>query len=130
MSRRLPDTQLLVWLADRSEELPVPVARMFRNHTDEFYFSLVSIWETAIKFALGRADFTIHPSQLRDGLLNFGFKELPISDRHVIAVAALPHHHRDPFDRLLVAQAQSEDLILMTTDKTLAKYGRNVERFR
>jgi PIN domain nuclease of toxin-antitoxin system len=130
MSRILSDTQLLVWLADRSEELPEPVAEMFSNGTDDFYFSLVSIWETAIKFALGRPDFTLHPNQLRSGLLNFGFKELPISDQHVIAVASLPHYHRDPFDRLLVAQAQSENLILITTDKILAKYGPNVRRFR
>jgi PIN domain nuclease of toxin-antitoxin system len=129
MSRILADTQLLVWLADRYEELPKPVARMFSDNTNDFYFSIVSIWETAIKFALGRRDFTVHPSQLREGLLNFGFKELPISDRHVIAVAALPHHHRDPFDRLLVAQAQLERLTLITTDKMLTKYGSFVKRY-
>jgi PIN domain nuclease of toxin-antitoxin system len=130
MSRLLADTQLLVWLADRAEQLPVPVAAILRDGTNELFFSLVSIWETSIKFALGRPDFTIHPSQLREGLLNFGFAELAITTQHVIAVAQLPHIHRDPFDRLLVAQAETEGLTLMTTDKTLAKYGPHVRRFR
>jgi PIN domain nuclease of toxin-antitoxin system len=130
MSRFLVDTQILIWLADRSEQLPDPVAAILQEGEDELVFSLVSIWETSIKFALGRLDFTIHPRQLRDGLLEFGFKELPITPQHVIAVASLPHIHRDPFDRLLVAQAQIEGLTLMTTDKKLAQYGQHVKRFK
>jgi PIN domain nuclease of toxin-antitoxin system len=130
MSRLLADTQLLVWLADRSEQLPDAVAAILRDNANELFFSLVSIWETAIKFALGRPDFTIHPRQLREGLLNFGFTELSIASEHVIAVSRLSHIHRDPFDRLLVAQAEVEGLTLMTADKTLAKYGPHVQRFR
>lgn len=130
MSRLLPDTQLLIWLADRSEQLPDPVTAMLQDEANELFFSLVSIWETSIKFALGRPDFTIHPRQLREGLLGFGLKELPIASEHVIAVSKLPHHHRDPFDRLLVAQAEVEGLTLMTTDKKLAQYGPHVQRFK
>jgi PIN domain nuclease of toxin-antitoxin system len=128
--RYLADTQLLIWLADRSEKLPKAVAAIFQDDEQELIFSLASIWETSIKFGLGRPDFTIHPRQLREGLLELGFLELGIADRHVIGVARLPLFHRDPFDRLLVAQAQLEGLTLMTTDKKLARYGPHVQRFK
>ncbi len=130
MIRYLADTQLLIWLADRSEKLPKAVAAIFQDDEQELIFSLASIWETSIKFGLGRPDFTIHPRQLREGLLELGFLELGIADSHVIAVARLPLFHRDPFDRLLVAQAQFEGLTLMTTDKKLAQYGPHVKRFK
>jgi len=128
--RYLADTQLLIWLADRSEKLPKAVATIFQDEEQEVVFSLASIWETSIKFGLGRPDFTIHPRQLREGLLELGYKELSITNGHVIAVAKLPPFHRDPFDRLLVAQADLEGLTLMTTDKKLAQYGPHVQRFR
>jgi PIN domain nuclease of toxin-antitoxin system len=130
MRRFLVDTQILIWLADRTEQLPDPVVEILQDGEHELHFSLVSIWETSIKFGLGRPEFTIHPRQLRDGLLTFGFKELLMTPQHVIAVASLPHIHRDPFDRLLVAQAQTEGLTLMTTDKKLAQYGPHVQRFK
>ncbi len=130
MSRFLVDTQLLIWLADRSEQLPAAVASIFQEEKDELIFSLASIWETSIKFGLGRPDFTIHPRQLCDGLLDFGFIELGITNSHVIAVAALPSIHRDPFDRLLLAQAKVEGLTLITSDKKLAQYGPYVRRFK
>jgi PIN domain nuclease of toxin-antitoxin system len=130
MKRLLVDTQLLVWLADRSEQLPLSANAVLQDPAQQLVFSLVSIWETAIKYALGRPDFTMHPQQLQTGLLAYGFTQLPISSNHVIAVARLPPVHRDPFDRLLVAQAEVEGLTLMTTDKQLTQYGPHVKRFK
>lgn len=90
-------------------------------------YSLVSLWEMAIKASLGREDFQVDPSALRRGLLREGFQELPIEVEHVLAVRHLPLIHRDPFDRLLVAQALQEHLRLLTTNKTLMGYGEAVQ---
>jgi PIN domain nuclease of toxin-antitoxin system len=128
--RLLPDTQMLIWIADRQELLPRDADSLLKDEANEVFFSLVSIWESSIKFALGRADFTIEPRALRRGLLALGFLELSIVSDHVIAVSKLPHIHRDPFDRLLIAQAEVEGLTLMTTDKLLAQYGSHVQRFK
>jgi PIN domain nuclease of toxin-antitoxin system len=130
MKRLLPDTQMLVWLSEDSSALPREALALMRDPANEIFFSLASIWEASIKFALGRPDFTTDPRSLRRGLLKFGFSELAISSEHVIAVCKMPLLHRDPFDRLLVAQADFEGLILMTTDKELAQYGPHVKRFK
>jgi len=92
----------------------------------EISFSVVSIWEVAIKASLGRDDFQVNPPALRLGLLEQGFRELPIQAEHVLAVQHLPWIHRDPFDRLLVAQAARERLTLLTADRTLLGYGNGV----
>jgi PIN domain nuclease of toxin-antitoxin system len=125
----LPDTQFLLWIAAQPNMLPKAARRALEDEDNELYFSLASIWEIAIKFALGRASFTAHPQDVRRGLLRGGFLELPIRSDHIMAVATLPFLHRDPFDRLLVVQAEVEGLTLFTTDKTLAKYGPHVRRF-
>jgi PIN domain nuclease of toxin-antitoxin system len=90
------------------------------------WFSVVSLWEMAIKASLGREDFQVNPPALRLGLLDQGFLELPIQVDHVLAVQHLPWVHRDPFDRLLVAQAAQERLSLITADRTLLGYGDGV----
>jgi PIN domain nuclease of toxin-antitoxin system len=128
--RFLVDTQILLWMVDEPSLLPKEARFMLEERSTEIIFSLVSIWEVSIKFALGRPEFRMPPEELLHALRRADCKELEIADRHVIGISRLPLLHRDPFDRLLVAQAQSEDLILMTTDKVLAKYGRNVQRFR
>ena len=87
---------------------------------------MVSLWEVAIKASLGRGDFKVNPLALRMGLLKDGFRELPIQVNHVLAVQHLPWIHRDPFDRLLVAQASEEQLSLLTADRTLLGYGDGV----
>jgi PIN domain nuclease of toxin-antitoxin system len=130
MNGWLPDTQMLIWAANDPQRLSHSATELMEDSTNRMSFSLVSIWEASIKFALGRPDFTMPPRVLRDALLRLGFIELPITSEHVIAVSRLPLIHRDPFDRLLVAQADVEGLTLMTTDKTLAQYGPHVQRFR
>lgn len=117
------DTQLLLWWASMPEQLPLPARSRLESMDDPLFFSL---WEVAIKASLGRADFQVNPSALRAGLLREGFQELPIEAEHGLAVQHLPWLHRDPFDRLLVAQALQEHLRLPTTDKTLLGYGEAV----
>ncbi len=87
---------------------------------------MVSLWEVAIKASLGRGDFQVNPLVLRLGLLQEGFRELPIQAEPVLAVQHPPWIHRDPFDRLLLAQAARERLSLLTADRTLLGYGEGV----
>ena len=90
------------------------------------HFSAASVWEVAIKTSLGRPDFSVDADELRRGLLRSGFSEVPISGQHAQAVATLPMMHRDPFDRLLIVQARSEGLLLLTADRKVAEYGSGV----
>jgi len=123
----LVDTHLLIWWASMPEQLPEPARRRLASRDRPLFFSLVSLWEVAIKASLGREDFQVDPSALRRGLLREGFQELPIAAEHVLAVQQLPWIHRDPFDRLLVAQALRERLRLLTADRTLLGYGELVQ---
>lgn len=84
---------------------------------------MASLWEVVIKSALGRADFRVEAGALRRGLLAAGYEELPVEARHALAVASLPPRHADPFDRMLLAQAATEGLPLLTADATVAAYG-------
>ena len=85
-------------------------------------YSVVSLWEVAIKAQLGREDFSVHPHRLRRTLLDSGYLELAVSGEHALAVFDLPMLHRDPFDRILLAQARHEGAILVTADRTLIRY--------
>jgi len=120
--RLLLDTHLLVWAMGSPERLPVGLAPMLEDPSHMPFFSVASLWELVIKQALGRPDFTVQPAVLRRALLDGGWQELPIEAPHALAVAALPPLHRDPFDRLLLAQASVEGLLLITADQQLAQY--------
>jgi PIN domain nuclease of toxin-antitoxin system len=122
----LLDTQLLIWAAYAPQRLASSFAAELVDRHNDIRYSLASLWEVAIKASLGREDFQVDPPALRRGLLREGFQELPIQAEHVLAVRDLPWIHRDPFDRLLVVQAQSEGLRLFTTDRRLAEYGEAV----
>ncbi len=89
-------------------------------------FSVISIWEIAIKSALNRADFPVDPIRLRNNLLKNGYSELSVTSDHALTAAALPLLHRDPFDRMLVAQAITEDCLFLTRDPIIAQYGEPV----
>jgi PIN domain nuclease of toxin-antitoxin system len=93
-----------------------------RDPRNELLFSTVAIWEVAIKFGLGRDDFDVDPRVLRRALLDHGYVELPITGQHAVTIDAMPMLHKDPFDRLLLAQAISEGILLLTTDAQLARY--------
>lgn len=118
----LPDTHLLLWAAAEPERLPDAVRGLMDDTGNELFFSAASLWEVAIKSGLGREDFTAEPAVLRRGLLDNGYCELPIASEHAVATAVLPPIHRDPFDRMLVAQAQVEGITLLTCDPIVARY--------
>ena len=122
----LVDTHLLLWWAVMPERLTAAARTRLESSDRPLLFSVVSIWEVAIKASLGRSDFQVNPPSLRMGLLQEGFRELPIQTEHVLTVQHLPWIHRDPFDRLLVAQAARERLSLLTADRTLLGYGDGV----
>lgn len=129
MTRLLLDTHLLLWSQHEPERLPQALLEALLAPDVEPAFSTASIWEVAIKHSQQRADFRVHPSTLRGTLLDAGYAELPIEGEHAIAVATLPWVHRDPFDRLLVAQAIVEGIDLATADATLAGYPAPVRVF-
>lgn len=118
----LLDTQLLLWAAGQPERLSARAKRQLNDPNNELLFSAVSIWEITIKSALGRDDFRVEPRVLRRALLDNGYVELPITSEHAVNVDGLPPLHKDPFDRLLLAQALVEGINLLTADAQLARY--------
>lgn len=118
----LLDTQLLIWAAGQPERLSAPARKQLNDPKNELLFSAASLWEIAIKNSLGREDFRVEPRLLRRGLLDNGYTELPITSQHAVNIDGLPPRHKDPFDRLLLAQAFTEGITLLTTDSQLAKY--------
>ena len=112
----LLDTHLLLWAAGDPGRLS-PVARaLIEDAGNELFFSAASLWEISIKHGLGRADFQADPRVLRRALLDNGYSELPIISEHAVAIEGLPPIHKDPFDRMLVAQATVEGITLLTAD--------------
>ena len=122
----LIDTQLLVWWAVQPERVPGAFRAVLFEGSQVLLFSVASLWEVAIKTSLGRPDFQLDGSALRQGLRLEGFGELPIAAEHALAVCDLPWIHRDPFDRLLIAQALREQVQLMTCDSTMIRYAKEL----
>jgi PIN domain nuclease of toxin-antitoxin system len=118
----LLDTHLLLWVAIGSEKLSAEARNMISNNANRVYFSAASIWEVVIKNGLQREDFHMDPYLLRRGLIDNGYDELAITSAHTLGVAHLPPIHKDPFDRLLVAQAELEGFLLLTSDAVVAEY--------
>ncbi|WNJ89676.1 type II toxin-antitoxin system VapC family toxin [Bosea sp. 685] len=126
--RLLLDTHLLLWTAGKSRMLSREAVELIAAPENEINYSVVGLWEVAIKNGLGRSDFSVDLALLRRRLLDNGYREIPVTGEHALATERLPALHRDPFDRLLVAQATVEGMILLTADATLASYGRAVRR--
>jgi PIN domain nuclease of toxin-antitoxin system len=118
----LLDTHLLLWAAGEPRRLSKQARRLIDNADHELFFSPASLWEVVIKNGLGRADFKVDARLLRRGLLDNGYSELPIASAHVVAIESLPPIHKDPFDRILVAQAVVEGITLLTTDPWVSRY--------
>lgn len=118
----LLDTQLLLWAAGQPERLSARAKRQLNDPENALLFSAASLWEITIKTSLGRDDFRVEPRVLRRGLLDNGYVELAITSEHAVNVDALPPLHKDPFDRLLLAQALVEGITLLTADAQLARY--------
>lgn len=119
--RLLLDTQLLIWAITGSDRGKGAQA-LIDDAENDILFSVSSLWEVAIKRALDRPGFRFNPGWLRQRLLQAGYEELPILALHALAIATLPPIHRDPFDRILIAQARTEGLTLLTTDGKIAGY--------
>ena len=120
--RLLLDTQLLLWAARPSPQLSSRARRLIGDPENELLFSVASVWEVAIKYGRARDDFQVDPRLLRRALLDNGYRELAVTGEHAVAVANLPPLHRDPFDRILVAQSIVEGITLLTSDPRVAQY--------
>lgn len=118
----LLDTHLLLWAAAEPRRLSKQARALIDNPDNDLLFSAASLWEVAIKRGLGREDFKVDARLLRRGLLDNGYLELPIISDHVVAIDSLPPIHKDPFDRILVAQATVEGVTLLTIDSVVAQY--------
>ena len=118
----LLDTHLLLWAVDQHERLPAQARQLIIDPDNELSFSNASIWEVAIKHGRGRDDFRVDPRVLRRGLLDNLYREVPVTGEHAVAIANLPPLHKDPFDRMLVAQSIVEGIILLTGDPLVAQY--------
>ena len=118
----LLDTHLLLWAAGQSGRLSAEARKLIDDPSNELLFSAASLWEVVIKSGLGRDDFKVDARVLRRGLLDNGYSELPVVSGHVVAIDSLPAIHKDPFDRILVAQATGEGITLLTTDSLVGQY--------
>jgi len=124
--RILLDTHLLLWAVADSKRLPAPVREAFQDPVNALFCSVASLWEIAIKSMLRRADFSIDVHAFRLALQTMMIDELPIAGNHIEALLALPDVHRDPFDRMLVAQSSAEPMSLWTNDRLVAQYSDSI----
>lgn len=124
----LLDTQLLLEAAGLPQQLSSSATTLINNPLNQMFFSSASLWEITIKNSLGRKDFQVDPRLLLRGLLDNGYLEIPITSQHTIFVDTLPPIHKDPFDRILVAQANIEGIILATKDISILKYPGSIQK--
>lgn len=124
----LLDTHLLLWAVGEPGRLSRDARSLLEDLENQLVFSVASLWEIAIKRGLGRPDFQVDPRLLRRGLTDNGYRELAITAEHALQVDSLPPIHKDPFDRMLVAQATVEGIALLTSDDVVARYPGPVRR--
>ena len=119
----LVDSHLLIWAASAFDRLSPRARALLGDQDNVLFFSAASLWELSIKAARHPDTFKVDPRRMRRNLLNNGWKELPVTSEHAVATFDLPQIHKDPFDRILVAQAIVEGFALLTADAVLATYG-------
>nr|WP_286009618.1 type II toxin-antitoxin system VapC family toxin [Salinicola sp. S1-1-2] len=124
----LLDTHVLLWAAAEPERLSDEAVALIEDTGNTLHFSAASLWEIVIKNGLKRPDFQLEPHLFRRSLIDNGYLELPIAASHTLAVSHLPDIHKDPFDRILVAQAESEGFLLLTADELVARYSGPIRR--
>ena len=120
--RLLIDTQVLLWSLCQPKKLLPALRTRLIDSANQVFFSSVSIAEIAIKSSLGRNDFSFQAEEVTAAALQTGFIELPLDSRQAMRVAGLPWHHRDPFDRMMLAQAKAEGMTIVTTDQIFLEY--------
>jgi PIN domain nuclease of toxin-antitoxin system len=126
--RLLVDTHLLLWAVEASPRLPRIARKLISDPANELIFSVASIWEISIKHARGLSSFHAHPGTVWEGLLENGYSELPVLGKHAVAAGSLPRIHKDPFDRILIAQSVVEGITLLTSDATVARYPGSIRK--
>lgn len=126
----LLDTHVLLWAVSAAHRLPAPLRARLDDPAETLVMSAVSLWEIAIKSALGREDFRVDGARLRAGCLAAGYVELPVNGLHALEAGRLPALHRDPFDRMLVAQSRVEGMTLLTADAAVLSYGGRTKEVR
>jgi PIN domain nuclease of toxin-antitoxin system len=119
----LLDTHIWLWMKDEKDKIPSPVRRKLSKESASLYLSAASVMEISIKRSIGKLPMDLSPREFVERLLLQGVIPLPIGIDHAIAAGSLPLHHRDPFDRTLVAQARVEGLTLVTADPRMLQYG-------
>jgi PIN domain nuclease of toxin-antitoxin system len=119
----LLDTHILLWSAGQPDRLSDEARSLLLDTSNILFFSSASIWEIVIKRGLGRDDFRVDPLRLRKQLIVNGYEEVAVSSDHALAVDVLPALHKDPFDRILIAQARTEGMLLLTSDSQVSLYG-------
>ncbi len=122
----LLDTHIVLWAAGQPEKLSESARSLLTASDNVLFFSAASIWEIVIKRGLGREDFKVNPRRLRKMLIAHGYTELPVTSEHAFTVEMLPMLHKDPFDRLLLAQARTEGMLLLTVDASISQYQESV----
>ena len=122
----LLDTHILLWAAASPKKIKPAMRRLIEDESNNLFFSAASIWEIVIKNSLGRDDFQVDPRIFRNALLDNGYLEVPITTEHVLLVHDLPPLHKDPFDRILVAQSSIEGMPLLSVDPGVIDYGGTV----
>jgi PIN domain nuclease of toxin-antitoxin system len=124
----LLDTHLLLWAAGRQGKLSAKARRLLNDPDNVPVFSVASLWEIVIKQALGRDDFKVDARELRRELVDNGYEELAVTGTHALALEDLPPLHKDPFDRMLIAQARVEGLTLLSSDAQVLQYAGSIEK--
>ncbi|MFZ0303249.1 MAG: type II toxin-antitoxin system VapC family toxin [Terracidiphilus sp.] len=120
--RFLLDTHLVIWVPVSGPRISREARAILDDPEHTFSFSPVSLWEIAIKRGIGKLDPAIDPRSIRREFLDIGYDELAVLGLHAVAVDTLPYIHKDPFDRLLIAQAMIEGITLLTVDAIIARY--------
>jgi len=124
----LLDTHILLWSVYQTRLLSEETRNILESGSNRLFFSAANLWEITIKKAQDRADFQVDPRPLRETLLLGGFQELQITSEHAMAVGQLPKIHRDPFDRILIAQSAVEGCVLLTVDRKVSQYSGNIRK--
>jgi PIN domain nuclease of toxin-antitoxin system len=122
----LLDTHILLWAAGEPEKLSESARALLTTPENLLFFSAASIWEIVIKLGHGREDFKVDPYRLRKMLIAHGYAELAVTTEHVLKIYSLPFLHKDPFDRLLIAQARTEGMLVLTGDVSVSQYQESV----
>ena len=123
----LLDTHILLWAAGQPDKLSDSARKILLDTHNTLFFSAANLWEVVIKKGLGRVDFRVDPYRLRKMLVVNGYNELPVTAEHCLRVTTLPPLHKDPFDRILIAQARNEGMTLLTIDSAIIDYGDAVQ---